>query len=235
MYIYGKDDSDNMLHTNLSIDPATGHLLLAGRDTVELAEKYGTPLYLLDEARIREKCRTYVNAMKEAFAPGSMPLLASKALCFKGIYKIAAEEQMGTDLVSPGELYTARAAGFDLSRAYFHGNNKTDEDIAFALDSGVGYFICDNLEELQSLQAQVQTRGQVQKILLRVTPGIDPHTHKAISTGKVDSKFGTAIETGQAIQLVRRILDTMPCLLYTSRSSRWFSNAFFNNDLRMAV
>ena len=91
MHIYGKDDSDNMLHTNLSIDPATGHLLLAGRDTVELAEKYGTPLYLLDEARIREKCRTYVNAMKEAFAPGSMPLLASKALCFKGIYKIAAE------------------------------------------------------------------------------------------------------------------------------------------------
>ena len=212
MHIYGKDDSDNMLHTNLSIDPATGHLLLAGRDTVELAEKYGTPLYLLDEARIREKCRTYVNAMKEAFAPGSMPLLASKALCFKGIYKIAAEEQMGTDLVSPGELYTARAAGFDLSRAYFHGNNKTDEDIAFALDSGVGYFICDNLEELQSLQAQVQARGQVQKILLRVTPGIDPHTHKAISTGKVDSKFGTAIETGQAIQLVRRILDTMPNL-----------------------
>lgn len=185
---------------------------MAGRDTVELAEKYGTPLYLLDEARIREKCRTYVNAMKEAFAPGSMPLLASKALCFKGIYKIAAEEQMGTDLVSPGELYTARAAGFDLSRAYFHGNNKTDEDIAFALDSGVGYFICDNLEELQSLQAQVQARGQVQKILLRITPGIDPHTHKAISTGKVDSKFGTAIETGQAIQLVRRILDTMPNL-----------------------
>ena len=112
-----------MLHDNLSINEA-GHLTLGGVDTVKMAEKYGTPLYLLDEDRVRENCRTYLTAMKEYFGGGSGPLLASKALSFKGIYRIAKEEGMRTDLVSLGEMFTAHAAGFPLDRAYFHGNNK---------------------------------------------------------------------------------------------------------------
>lgn len=199
-----------MLHTNLGINE-NGHLTLAGRDTVELAEKYGTPLYLMDESRIRRRCREYVSAMREHFGEGSGPLLASKALCFKGIYRIANEEGMGTDIVSPGELYTAHAAGFPMEKAYFHGNNKTDADIAYAMELGIGYFIADNTEELESISAQAAGRGITQKVILRVTPGIDPHTHAAITTGKVDSKFGTAIETGQAMELVKYIL-TLPAI-----------------------
>lgn len=194
-----------MLHTNLSVNEK-GHLALAGVDTVEMAEKYSTPLYLLDEERIREKMRTYVNAMSEHFPTGSMPLLASKALCFKGIYKIAEQEAMGIDLVSPGELYTALKAGFPLERAFFHGNNKTDADIEFAIDSGLGYFVADNREELDAINRIAGEHGIKQKILMRLTPGIDPHTHAAITTGKVDSKFGTAIETGQAYELIEYTL-----------------------------
>lgn len=194
-----------MLHTNLTVNEK-GHLTLAGVDTVELAEKYSTPLMIFDEERIREKMRTYKSAMKKYFSESSGPLLASKALCFKKIYKIADDEGIGIDLVSPGELYTAKAAGFPLERAYFHGNNKTDADIELAINSEIGYFIADNREELDAINRIAGEHGIKQKILLRLTPGIDPHTHAAITTGKVDSKFGTAIETGQAFELVKYIL-----------------------------
>ena len=138
-----------------------------------------------------------------------MPLFASKALCFKALYQIVAEEGMGTDIVSPGELYTAKAAGFPLEKAYFHGNNKTDADIRFGIEAGIGCFIADNREELEVINQTAAEAGRRQKVILRVTPGIDPHTHAAITTGKVDSKFGTAIETGQALELIRYIL-TLP-------------------------
>jgi diaminopimelate decarboxylase len=108
---------------------------------------------------------------------------------------------MGIDIVSPGELYTAVHAGFPMERAYFHGNNKTDADVAFAIDSGIGYFVCDNIEELRAIDREAAERGMKQKILLRITPGIDPHTLAKINTGRVDSKFGAAIETGQAEQI----------------------------------
>ncbi|MBQ8696504.1 MAG: diaminopimelate decarboxylase [Clostridia bacterium] len=199
-----------MLHTNLDINEV-GHLTLAGVDTVEMAKKHGTPLYLMDEGRIRSRAREYIGAMREHFGEGSEPLLASKALCFKGIYRIAAEEGMSTDIVSPGELYTAHAAGFPMEKAYFHGNNKTDADIAYAMDLGLGHFIADNREELDSISREASERGITQKVILRVTPGIDPHTHAAITTGQVDSKFGTAIETGQAMELIKYIL-TLPAI-----------------------
>ncbi len=199
-----------MLHSNISVNEA-GHLTLAGRDTVGLADRYGTPLMLMDEARIRKRMREYADTMREVFAPGSMPLFASKAFCCKEMYRIAADEGIGTDIVSGGELYTARAAGFPLERAYFHGNNKTDADIAFALDCGVGTFICDNREELYALSRIASERGVTANVILRVTPGIDPHTHAAINTGKVDSKFGTAIETGQAAELIKELI-TLPAL-----------------------
>lgn len=195
-----------MLHNNLGINEKD-HLTLAGRDTVELCEKYGTPLMLMDEERIRENCRTYITAMKEFMGGGSRPLFASKACCFKQIYRIIAEEGMCTDIVSPGELYTAKAAGFPMENAFFHGNNKTDEDIAYAMDCGIGHFIVDNREELDAVNAEALRRGKVQNILLRLTPGIDPHTQAKISTGKVDSKFGTAIETGQAMELCKYTLS----------------------------
>lgn len=194
-----------MICDNLSVNE-NGHLVFAGKDTVEMAKKYGTPLMLLDEGKIREKCSIYRRAMQEYFTPDSMPLFASKALSFKYIYKIAASENIGIDCVSGGEIYTAFKAGFPLERAYFHGNSKTDEEIRFAIEHGVGHFVCDSVEEVTAVNEIAQTLGKTQRILLRITPGIDPHTHKKISTGSVDSKFGVAIETNQAYELVEGVL-----------------------------
>lgn len=189
-----------MICDNLSINEK-GNLCFAGHDTIVLAAKYGTPAYIMDERKIREKCRIYKKAMSEYFGGASMPLFASKSLCFKRIYEIMREEGMGIDVVSSGELYTALQAGFDVKNAYFHGNNKTDFDIAFAMDNGIGCFVCDNADELEAIDREAEKRGIKQRVILRLTPGIDPHTHAKISTGKVDSKFGAAIETGQAKEL----------------------------------
>ena len=196
----------NMICKNLSVNDQ-GHLTFAGVDTVKLAKKHGTPLYLMDEDRIRERCRTYKTAMCEAFGEDSLPLYASKAASFKQMYRIIMDEGLGTDLVSSGELYTADAVGFPLERAYFHSNNKTDFDISYAIDKRVGYFVVDNVEELDAIDRIAAQKGVVQKILLRLTPGIDPHTYEAVATGKVDSKFGSAIETGQAEQITKYALS----------------------------
>ena len=190
-----------MICNNLSVNDA-GHLCFAGVDVTSLASKYATPLYLLDEDKIRENCRTYMEAMKAAFGADALPLYAGKALCIKDIYRIMREENMGIDVVSCGEIFTANAAGFPMERAYFHGNNKTNADISYAMDAGIGYFVCDNCEELWAIEQEAALRGIEQRILIRITPGIDPHTHKAISTGSVDSKFGAAIETGDAEFLI---------------------------------
>ncbi len=191
-----------ILHKSFDINKE-GHLTIGGVDSVRLAEKYGTPLYVIDEDAVREQCRTYMRAAREHFGEGALPLYASKALCFTEMYRIANEEGLGIDCVSGGELYTAKHAQFPPERIYFHGNNKTDKDICDALDMGVGTFVVDNTEELMALGKEASKRGIVQKILLRITPGIDPHTHKAIITGNVDSKFGSAIVTGQAMEIVR--------------------------------
>ena len=182
---------------NLTAD-GSGHLRFAGHDVAALAEKYGTPLYLLDEARIRHNCRTYLDAFKTYYPAGSLPLYASKANACKQLYRIMAEEGMGVDVVSIGEIYTAKKAGFDLKNAFFHGNNKTDFDVAFAMDNGVGCFVADNEEELYAIEREAGQRDLRQQVLLRITPGIDTHTYEAVNTGKVDSKFGNAIATGQA-------------------------------------
>ncbi len=194
-----------MICDNISIKD--GHLFFAGQDTTELAAKYGTPLYLLDEDRIRANIRAYKAVMERVFPQGSLPIYASKANSFKQIYRICAQEGIGVDVVSGGEIYTAVQAGFDMSRAYFQGNNKTDAEIALALDSGVGYFVVDCGEELEILEEMAAQRGIVQKILIRVTPGIDPHTYEQVATGKVDSKFGSPIETGSAERIVKRAIE----------------------------
>lgn len=198
--------NQELLHSNMGVQ--NGHLTFAGYDTVELCEKYGTPLMLLDEGRIRATMRLYRDAMAEYFGEGSYPLFASKALSFRGMYTLAKQEGIGTDIVSVGELYIAHSAGFPLEKAFFHGNCKTDEDIAYAMELGIGYFVVDTRDELCAISREASRRGVTQRILMRLSPGIDPHTHKAISTGSVDSKFGTAIETGQALALVREALTT---------------------------
>ncbi len=190
---------------NLGVNGA-GHLTFAGQDTAALAAEYGTPLYLMDEDRIRQCCRTYLRAMREHFPAGSAPLYAGKACAFGQLYRIMSEEGMGIDVVSCGEIHTAARAGFDLANAYFHGNCKTDADIAYAMDRGVGAFVVDGAEELDAIEAEAEKRGIRQAVLLRLTPGIDTHTYEAVNTGKVDSKFGSAIETGQAETLTAHAL-----------------------------
>ncbi len=194
-----------MLSDNITREP-NGALHFAGQSVRALAEEYGTPLYLMDEERIRFNCRMYKSAFAEAFGAAALPLYAGKACAFKQIYRIMAEEGMGVDAVSRGEIHTALAAGFPAERIWFHGDGKTDEDIRYALEKGVGCFVVDNEGELLALEREAAARGVRQRILLRITPGIDPHTYEAISTGKVDVKFGAPIETGQALDFVRLAL-----------------------------
>lgn len=179
----------------------SGELCFADMPLSALADKYGTPLYLYDEARVRRNCRVYLEAVREGFGESARVMYASKAASFKQIYRIIKEEGLGVDVVSCGEIYTALKAGFPLEKAYFHSNNKTDEDIDFAIRHNVGYFVVDNVEELFAIDEIAARYNIKQKIMLRITPGIDPHTYAAVATGKVDSKFGSAIETGQAKEI----------------------------------
>jgi len=195
-----------MLYNNLTVNEK-GHLAVGGLDTAELAAEFGTPLYILDEDVIRRNCRTYVNAMHECLGPQSAPLYASKALCFKGIYPLVQSEGLCVDVVSPGEIYTALAAGFPASKMFFHGTNKTDADIEYGVKSGIGHFVVDNLNELEVLNRTAAEAGVTQKVLLRLTCGLDPHTLEAINTGKVDSQFGVPIDTGQADGFVKAALE----------------------------
>ena len=194
-----------MLHDNYGINEK-GHLTVCGADTVELSEKYGTPLYILDEDCVRAKCREYKKAFEKHFPSGSLPFFASKALSYVGIYRIIADEGLGTDIVSPGELYTAQKANFPINNTCFHGNNKTDNDIEYGIKAGVGYFVVDSMEELNALNETAKRLGVVQKILLRLTPGIDPHTFAAVNTGRIDSKFGSSIDTGAAEAITKAAL-----------------------------
>ena len=176
-----------MICDNISVSPQ-GRLLFAGQDVVTMAQQYGTPLYLMDEDRLRANCRAYRQAFSRHFGGNSRPLYASKVNCFKRIYEIMQEEQMGIDVVSSGEIYTARQAGYDLSQAYFHGNNKTDDDIRYAMDCGVGFFVADSTEEVLALETEAARRSITQKLLLRLSPGIDPHTYEAIATGNLAAR-----------------------------------------------
>ncbi|MBQ8746741.1 MAG: diaminopimelate decarboxylase [Clostridia bacterium] len=192
---------------------ADGHLTIGGADTITLAQTYGTPLYVMDENHIRHMCRMYKDAFAKYFGDSAAPVYAGKAFCCKAIYRIMAEENMCADCVSPGELYTAHAAGFPMENAFFHGNNKTDADLRYALELGVGHIVVDSHEELAALSEIAGEMGKIQKILLRITPGIDPHTHKKIITGNVDSKFGSAIVTGQAEAIVAAAIKTPNVIL----------------------
>lgn len=218
-----------MICDNLSVNEK-GHLTFAGYDTVELAEKYGTPLYLMDEGKIRQHVRTYKHTMQKLMPKGSVPEFASKAFSCKQIYRIMAEEGIDIDVVSTGEIYTAFSAGFPMERCFFHGNNKSDSDIQFAIQKGVGYFVVDCIEELEAVDRIAEQFGKVQNILIRATPGIDPHTHKKISTGSVESKFGLAIETGDAdlsVQIALTLKNVKLCGFHCHIGSQIFESEPF--------
>ena len=195
-----------MICANLSRKDS-GELTFAGQSLKALAKEYGTPLYLYDEDRVRERMNTYLTAARSVLGDGCKVLYASKAASFKRLYEIAREEGVGIDVVSIGEIYTASLAEYPLEKAYFHSNNKTDYDIEYAIKAGVGAFVVDNKEELYAIDRIAASFGKKQRVLLRITPGIDPHTYAAVATGKVDSKFGSAIETGQAEDMVMTALS----------------------------
>ena len=211
-----------------------GVLTFAGHRIPNLAEQYGTPLYLMDEQRIRHNCRLYLEPFRECFGPRALPLYAGKAASFKQMYRIMKEEGMGVDAVSVGEIHTALQAGFPAENIFFHGDGKTDEDIRFGVTHRVGYFIVDNPEELEQLADEAASQGIRQKVLLRITPGIDPHTYKAMTTGIVDVKFGVPLETGQALAFVHRALS-LPSLsvrgLHCHIGSQVFDENVFEDSI----
>ncbi|HWR61190.1 MAG TPA: diaminopimelate decarboxylase [Clostridia bacterium] len=196
----------NMRNRQLSINNK-GHLEFSGCDTVELAESYGTPLYVMSEDGIRNNCRKIKTALTDKY-PGALALYASKAFSSRAIYRIMAEEGFGVDVVSGGELYTANMAGFPMERVYFHGNNKTPDEIELGLDLGIGHFVVDNYNEIRLLDKAASKGNKAVRVLIRVSPGVSAHTHEYISTGQLDSKFGFPIEGGDALKAAGIILES---------------------------
>ncbi len=173
-----------------------GHLFIGGVDTVALAREFGTPLYLFDESSLRQKCRDFQAEFGRRYAATTV-IYACKAFINKALALILKEEGLGLDVVSGGELGIAHSVGFPLDRVYFHGNNKSAEEISLALECGVGRIVVDNFNELEMLGKMAQGRGRRVDILLRISPGVDPHTHQYITTGNVDSKFGFPMAAGE--------------------------------------
>ncbi|MCL6591233.1 MAG: diaminopimelate decarboxylase [Firmicutes bacterium] len=195
------------LHGTMQIN-TQGHLEIGGCDVTWLARRFGTPLYILDEEYLRSQCRSYRKELDRLY-PDSLAIFASKALMTGAICKIIQSEGMGLDVVSGGELYTAARADFPLDKVFFHGNNKSPEELKMALEYGVGQIVVDNLGELNSLNRLAMAKGAKARILLRITPGIDAHTHSYTQTGQQDSKFGLGIAAGVAEAAVRHCL-TLP-------------------------
>ena len=191
---------------NLSVNES-GNLTIGGLDTVELAEKYGTPLYVMDEELIRKTLRRFHDSMNKYYEGMGEVHYASKAFSCMEMCRIIASEGIGLDAVSIGELYTALKAGFPMEKIGFHGNNKTDAELEFAVENGVGHIIVDNISELQRLEAIAADKGRKPAVMFRIKPGIDAHTHDFVKTGQIDSKFGFALETGEAFEAVKEALN----------------------------
>lgn len=183
-----------------------GRLVIGGVAAADLAREFGTPLYVMDEDRLRDNCRAYVAALRSAF-PSSQPIFAGKALCCMATCRLAYEEGLAIDVVSSGEIQTALRAGVPAAQLLLHGSNKTPDEVALALEVGVGRIVVDNFYDLELLERCVARNGTTADVLLRLTPGIEPHTHKAIRTGGVDSKFGFGMADGAAREAVARTLD----------------------------
>lgn len=196
-----KPGLEKVLPLNADLTP-DGHLAVGGCDVVELARQFGTPLYVFDELTLRARARAYREELGRRYGE-SLVVYAAKAFINRPLARLFADEGLGLDVVSGGEIAIAHAAGFPMGRVYFHGNNKTPDEVEFALKVGVGRFVIDNLDEVSLLDRVADGR---QPVLIRLTPGIDPHTHQYITTGIIDTKFGLPIATGQAEEAVRAVL-----------------------------
>lgn len=184
-----------------------GHLEIGGADTVELAEKFGTPLYVLDEQYIRDMCSVYRDTIRQDYDGNGIVLYASKALSCLAMYKIAESENIGVDVVSGGELFTALRAGFPAEKIYMHGNNKLPQELEFALDHNVGTIVVDAYSEIDLLDGLCAQKNKVQNILIRINPGVEAHTHRFIQTAKTDSKFGFSVADGAAMKITEYALS----------------------------
>jgi len=195
----------------LSLFPLTtkvdgqGHLLIGGCDCVELTKKFGTPLYIFDEDTLRSRCQEFKSEFTKRY-PDITILYASKAFLNRALATILKEEGLGLDVVSGGELSLAQSVDFPRENVYFHGNNKTADELKQALDWGIGRIVVDNFHELELLDSLARKMGVRQHILLRLNPGVDPHTHRHTTTGILDSKFGIPLASGQAETAVSKAI-----------------------------
>ncbi|MDK0761732.1 diaminopimelate decarboxylase [Clostridium perfringens] len=181
-------------------------LYVGGVKASALSKEYGTPLYVIDEELVRGNCRRYYNAMK-CEERGNRVTYAGKAFINMSMCNLVNEENLYLDVVSGGELYTAYKAGFPLERIYFHGNNKSDYEIDLGVRLGIGRFIVDNIHELEVLNSIAQEYGRVQKVYLRITPGVEAHTHEYIKTGQLDSKFGFPVIGDTVYDAIKRAME----------------------------
>jgi diaminopimelate decarboxylase len=181
-----------------------GHLEIAGCDLVELAEEFGTPAYVYAEDEIRARAAGYRRAFEERTDSFEV-LYASKAFASTAAFRIMREEGLSVDVASGGELHLALAAGYDPARIHVHGNNKTEAELRYALDAGVGHLIIDSFDEIGRLEGLLDRR---QRVLIRITPGIEAHTHDYVQTGQVDSKFGFGLADGLAERAVERVRES---------------------------
>lgn len=179
-----------------------GRLVIGGCDCVELSRKYGTPLYILDEQQLRTQCRTFLEAFRQ-FYPRTRVAYASKALLNRAVAAVICQEELELDVVSAGELAIALSAGFGPGRIYFHGNNKSPDELEYALENQVGHLVMDSLMETDIVIKRLENVGYRPALLLRVTPGVDAHTHRHITTGVSGSKFGMPLE--EASQAIERL------------------------------
>lgn len=187
----------HLLPDNASIGSA-GQLIIGGCDTLELAAEFGTPMFVYDEAHLRSRCQEAVAAF------GDRATYATKAFLCRAMARLAYEEGMSLDVATGGEIHVALSAGVPAERLVMHGNNKSVEELAMALDVGVGRIIIDSFEEIDRIESLVAVGSKVPTVLLRVTPGVEAHTHEYIATGQDDSKFGFTVSTGVAHRAVER-------------------------------
>ena len=183
-----------------------GHLEIGGCDAVDLAKNFGTPLYVFDEKYIRDMMRVYRDTIEKEYGSNGLVLYASKAFSCMAIYRIAAQENIGVDVVSGGELYTAVKAGFPAEKIYMHGNNKLLRELEFAVDAGVGTIVVDSYDEADMLDDIAKAKGVEQNVLIRINPGVEAHTHAFVQTARTDSKFGFSISDGTAEKMSAYIL-----------------------------
>ena len=227
--------------TNQSLKPITtkvnddGNLEIGGCDLVKLTEKYGTPLYVLDEATIRKICRDYKDAFKGY--PKVNMMYASKALCSSATSALIASEGFGFDVVSSGEIFTVYKSGANMSKVLFNGNNKSYDELSLAIELGVGRISVDNFFELSLLDEIAKSHKKIVNILLRITPGIECHTHEYIQTGHLDSKFGFDLtQIDDAVELIVNDYTNLKLHgLHAHIGSQIFEKSIYGDEIEILV